>query len=163
MPAPGTRLLLDDDVAVGINAIRHSPSPCLQASEERPKASPPASSKPSAESSMETSCSWTPRNKNSHWPQATTWTGSSPPMTASPGTTPTSQRVHRRRLVLGLRHDGNVIKTESIVLRSSSATIRRFTATHLAEKWLPTANRPSPKMEHQYTPEPYSRTKGCLL
>jgi fructose-1,6-bisphosphatase II len=39
-------------------------------------------------------------------------------------------------LVRGVRREGHIIKTESIVLRSSSGTIRRVTATHLAEKWL---------------------------
>ena len=39
-------------------------------------------------------------------------------------------------LVRGVRREGHLIKTESIVLRSSTGTIRRVVATHLAEKWL---------------------------
>ncbi|WP_114561370.1 class II fructose-bisphosphatase [Desertihabitans aurantiacus] len=39
-------------------------------------------------------------------------------------------------LVAGVRRDGPVIRTESIVLRSRSGTIRRVTADHLAQKWL---------------------------
>lgn len=39
-------------------------------------------------------------------------------------------------LVRGVRRKGHLIKTESIVLRSSTGTIRRVAATHLAEKWL---------------------------
>lgn len=39
-------------------------------------------------------------------------------------------------LVGGVRRKGPVIRTESIVLRSRSGTIRRVTADHLAEKWL---------------------------
>lgn len=39
-------------------------------------------------------------------------------------------------LVRGVRRRGGVIKTESIVLRSRSGTIRRITAEHLASKWL---------------------------
>ncbi|NYJ31360.1 fructose-1,6-bisphosphatase II [Galbitalea soli] len=39
-------------------------------------------------------------------------------------------------LVAGVRRMGPVIRTESIVLRSRSGTIRRVIADHLAEKWL---------------------------
>ncbi|MEX0153786.1 class II fructose-bisphosphatase [Microbacterium sp. LMI1-1-1.1] len=39
-------------------------------------------------------------------------------------------------LVRGVRRRGRVISTESIVLRSRSGTIRRISADHLAEKWL---------------------------
>jgi len=39
-------------------------------------------------------------------------------------------------LVDGVRRRGPVIRTESIVLRARSGTIRRVTADHLAEKWL---------------------------
>jgi len=39
-------------------------------------------------------------------------------------------------LVRGVRREGRVITTESIVLRSRSGTIRRVTADHLVEKWL---------------------------
>ncbi|RFA11502.1 fructose-bisphosphatase class II [Subtercola boreus] len=39
-------------------------------------------------------------------------------------------------LVNGVRRKGPVIRTESIVLRSHSGTIRRIVADHLAEKWL---------------------------
>jgi fructose-1,6-bisphosphatase II len=39
-------------------------------------------------------------------------------------------------LVEGVRRKGPIIRTESIVLRSRSGTIRRIVADHLAEKWL---------------------------
>ena len=39
-------------------------------------------------------------------------------------------------LVGGVRKKGPIIRTESIVLRSRSGTIRRVIADHLAEKWL---------------------------
>jgi fructose-1,6-bisphosphatase II len=39
-------------------------------------------------------------------------------------------------LVDGVRRKGPVIRTESIILRSRSGTIRRVIADHLAEKWL---------------------------
>ncbi|MGV8882427.1 MAG: class II fructose-bisphosphatase [Rhodoglobus sp.] len=39
-------------------------------------------------------------------------------------------------LVAGVKRLGPIIRTESIVLRSHSGTIRRVTADHLAEKWL---------------------------
>lgn len=39
-------------------------------------------------------------------------------------------------LVEGVRRKGPIIRTESIVLRSKSGTIRRVIADHLAEKWL---------------------------
>ncbi|EPR75212.1 Fructose-1,6-bisphosphatase, GlpX type [Leifsonia rubra CMS 76R] len=39
-------------------------------------------------------------------------------------------------LVKGVRRMGPIIRTESIVLRSHSGTIRRITADHLAQKWL---------------------------
>ncbi len=39
-------------------------------------------------------------------------------------------------LVSGVRRMGPIIRTESIVLRSRSGTIRRVTADHLAAKWL---------------------------
>ncbi|MBH0131212.1 class II fructose-bisphosphatase [Salinibacterium sp. NK8237] len=39
-------------------------------------------------------------------------------------------------LVKGVRRYGPIIRTESIVLRSHSGTIRRISADHLAEKWL---------------------------
>jgi len=39
-------------------------------------------------------------------------------------------------LVSGVRRKGPVIRTESIVLRARSGTIRRVIADHLAEKWL---------------------------
>jgi len=39
-------------------------------------------------------------------------------------------------LVRGVRREGGIITTESIVLRSRSGTIRRVTADHLVEKWL---------------------------
>ncbi|MAT18335.1 MAG: fructose-bisphosphatase class II [Leifsonia sp.] len=39
-------------------------------------------------------------------------------------------------LVAGVRRKGPIIRTESIVLRARSGTIRRITADHLVEKWL---------------------------
>lgn len=39
-------------------------------------------------------------------------------------------------LVSGVRRKGPIIRTESIVLRSHSGTIRRVIADHLADKWL---------------------------
>ena len=39
-------------------------------------------------------------------------------------------------LLRGVRREGGVIHTESIVLRSNSGTTRRVTANHLAERWL---------------------------
>jgi fructose-1,6-bisphosphatase II len=39
-------------------------------------------------------------------------------------------------LVEGVRRKGPIIRTESIVLRSRSGTVRRVIAEHLAEKWL---------------------------
>lgn len=39
-------------------------------------------------------------------------------------------------LVNGVKRLGPIIRTESIVLRSHSGTIRRVNADHLAEKWL---------------------------
>jgi fructose-1,6-bisphosphatase II len=39
-------------------------------------------------------------------------------------------------MVAGVRRKGPIIRTESIVLRSRSGTIRRVSADHLAEKWL---------------------------
>jgi fructose-1,6-bisphosphatase II len=39
-------------------------------------------------------------------------------------------------MVAGVRRKGPVIRTESIVLRSRSGTIRRVIADHLVEKWL---------------------------
>ena len=39
-------------------------------------------------------------------------------------------------LVAGVRRMGPIIRTESIVLRARSGTIRRITADHLVEKWL---------------------------
>jgi fructose-1,6-bisphosphatase II len=40
------------------------------------------------------------------------------------------------QLVGGVRKAGSIISTESIVLRGKSGTIRRVSADHLAEKWL---------------------------
>ena len=40
------------------------------------------------------------------------------------------------QLVAGVRRLGPIIRTESIILRSRSGTIRRVSADHLAEKWL---------------------------
>jgi len=40
------------------------------------------------------------------------------------------------QLVAGVRRKGPIIRTESIVLRSKSGTARRVVADHLAEKWL---------------------------
>jgi fructose-1,6-bisphosphatase II len=39
-------------------------------------------------------------------------------------------------LVDGVRRDGSVIRTESIVLRSRSGTLRRIRSDHLASRWL---------------------------
>jgi len=39
-------------------------------------------------------------------------------------------------LVRGVRRQGDIITTESIVLRSRSGTVRRVVADHLASKWL---------------------------
>jgi fructose-1,6-bisphosphatase II len=39
-------------------------------------------------------------------------------------------------LVAGVQRKGPIIRTESIVLRARSGTIRRITADHLVEKWL---------------------------
>jgi fructose-1,6-bisphosphatase II len=39
-------------------------------------------------------------------------------------------------LVRGVERDGEVVHTESLILRSRSGTIRRIGATHLASKWL---------------------------
>ncbi len=44
-------------------------------------------------------------------------------------------------LVDGVRKKGPIIRTESIVLRGQSGTIRRVIADHLAEKWLDEADR----------------------
>jgi fructose-1,6-bisphosphatase II len=44
-------------------------------------------------------------------------------------------------LVDGVRKKGPIIRTESIVLRGKSGTIRRIIADHLAEKWLDEADR----------------------
>src|SRR3990170_4420306 len=41
------------------------------------------------------------------------------------------------QLVDGVRKKGPIIRTESIVLRGKSGTIRRVSADHLAEKWKP--------------------------
>jgi fructose-1,6-bisphosphatase II len=38
--------------------------------------------------------------------------------------------------VRGVRKEGHLIHTEFIVLRSTSGTIRRVSADHLAERWL---------------------------
>ena len=40
------------------------------------------------------------------------------------------------QLVDGVRKHGNMIRTESIILRGRSGTVRRVVAEHLAEKWL---------------------------
>jgi fructose-1,6-bisphosphatase II len=47
-------------------------------------------------------------------------------------------------LVDGVRRKGPIIRTESIVLRARSGTIRRVIADHLAEKWLGEAALPLP-------------------
>lgn len=39
-------------------------------------------------------------------------------------------------LVRGVRRQGDIITTESLVLRSRSGTVRRVVADHLASKWL---------------------------
>jgi fructose-1,6-bisphosphatase II len=39
-------------------------------------------------------------------------------------------------LLEGVRRRGGVVRTESVVLRSRSGTVRRIVAEHLAEKWL---------------------------
>ncbi|RXZ85782.1 class II fructose-bisphosphatase [Agromyces atrinae] len=44
-------------------------------------------------------------------------------------------------LVQGVRRKGPIIRTDSIVLRSRSGTIRRVQADHLVEKWLDEADR----------------------
>jgi fructose-1,6-bisphosphatase II len=44
--------------------------------------------------------------------------------------------VTNGELVSGVRRSGPIIKTESVVLRSRSGTIRRVSADHLASKWL---------------------------
>ena len=44
-------------------------------------------------------------------------------------------------LVDGVRKKGPIIRTESIVLRGRSGTIRRVIADHLVEKWLDEADR----------------------
>jgi fructose-1,6-bisphosphatase II len=44
-------------------------------------------------------------------------------------------------LVDGVRKKGPIIRTESIVLRGKSGTIRRVVADHLVEKWLDEADR----------------------
>ena len=44
-------------------------------------------------------------------------------------------------LVDGVRKKGPIIRTESIVLRGRSGTIRRVIADHLVEKWLDEGDR----------------------
>ncbi|MGG7465030.1 MULTISPECIES: class II fructose-bisphosphatase [unclassified Plantibacter] len=44
--------------------------------------------------------------------------------------------VTHGELVDGVQHKGPIIRTESLVLRSRSGTIRRVVADHLAEKWI---------------------------
>ncbi len=44
-------------------------------------------------------------------------------------------------LVDGVRRKGPIIRTESVVLRGKSGTIRRITADHLIEKWLDESER----------------------
>ena len=44
-------------------------------------------------------------------------------------------------LVDGVRKKGPIIRTESIVLRGTSGTIRRVVADHLVEKWLDKTDR----------------------
>ena len=45
-------------------------------------------------------------------------------------------RAYDRALVRGVQRKGPIIRTESIVLRARSGTIRRVTADHLIQKWL---------------------------
>src|SRR5690606_4792141 len=45
-------------------------------------------------------------------------------------------RVTDGGLVAGVRRLGPIIRTKSVVLRSNSGTIRRISADHLAAKWL---------------------------
>ena len=49
---------------------------------------------------------------------------------------PDLRRLASRPLVKGVRRLGPIIRTESIVLRSRSGTIRRVLADHQASKWL---------------------------
>jgi fructose-1,6-bisphosphatase II len=42
-------------------------------------------------------------------------------------------------LLNGVSRNGNFIRTESIILRSHSGTIRRVNADHSLERWLPAA------------------------
>ena len=44
-------------------------------------------------------------------------------------------------LLEGVRKKGPIVRTESIVLRGKSGTIRRIVADHLVEKWLDDADR----------------------
>ncbi|MWB98358.1 class II fructose-bisphosphatase [Agromyces seonyuensis] len=44
-------------------------------------------------------------------------------------------------LVKGVKREGPIIRTESIVLRGRSGTLRRIEAEHLVEKWLDEADR----------------------
>jgi fructose-1,6-bisphosphatase II len=44
--------------------------------------------------------------------------------------------VTNGELVRGVERKGPIIRTESVVLRSKSGTIRRIVADHLAEKWI---------------------------
>ena len=44
-------------------------------------------------------------------------------------------------LVDGVKRKGPIIRTESIVLRGTSGTVRRISADHLAEKWLDEGDR----------------------
>ena len=45
-------------------------------------------------------------------------------------------RRDRRSLVDGVRRVGGIIRTESIVLRGRSGTLRRIVSEHLRSKWL---------------------------
>jgi fructose-1,6-bisphosphatase II len=39
-------------------------------------------------------------------------------------------------LVRGVRHDGRWLRTESLIFRSRSGTVRRVSSDYLAERWL---------------------------
>lgn len=134
----GTRLLLDDDVAGGINTIRHSLSPCVQAHGSLMLVDAPEQKQPLAAGHELDRVLTT----NDRVASNNTYFATGSPNATRPCCTP-----RRKRHPSSYDHPlPRSVKSQQLTWLKSGS---------------PRQTDPAPKMEQQHTPEPYSRPKGC--
>ena len=135
----GTRLMLDGDVAGGINAVRHDSriDACVGIG-----GSPEGITTACAVKALGGFMQAKPAPRDEAERDRAVASGLDPErvyelddLVRGDNTIFVATGVTDGSLVDGVRRDGPIIHTNSIVLRSRSGTVRRITAEHLVSKW----------------------------